>query len=179
MNTPHFTRALLAATLSLSLVAIIKLSFTPGVAVEAQTTLCGGPKLNSEVSYIGKLDPYWPKGTPVQVFFKLNDFTPTQRGTMKQAFEAWDIRRFNNCSGVIFFGYTESSAQPRAADVGAYAWVIKQESSARSDSLDADSVAPQGEETLWHRFESRRPVSIGQVKQAAATPCPFEAEALT
>lgn len=43
---------------------------------------------------------------------------------------------------------------------------------------DDDSVAPLGEGTLWRRVEGRKSVFIEQVKQAAATPCPFEAEAL-
>lgn len=47
-----------------------------------------------------------------------------------------------------------------------------------SFQLSGDSVAPQGEGTLWGRVESRRSVFIEQVKQAAATPCPFEMEAL-
>lgn len=107
--------------------------------VEAQTN-CGGPKLNSEVPYIGRLDPYWPQGTAVKVYFKQGQFTSTQLNTMTDAFEAWDSRRFNNCSLVSFDGYTERSIQPTTEEVGAYVWVIKQEFSSRSDSFeDADT----------------------------------------
>jgi hypothetical protein len=64
MNAPHLISALLAALLSLSLLAIIKLSLAPGLAVGAQTTVCGGPRLNNEVSFIGEPDPYCPTPTP-------------------------------------------------------------------------------------------------------------------
>lgn len=47
-----------------------------------------------------------------------------------------------------------------------------------SFQLNDDSVAPLGEGTLWRRVESKKSVFLEQVKQAAASPCPSEAEAL-
>jgi hypothetical protein len=47
-----------------------------------------------------------------------------------------------------------------------------------SFQLNDDSVAPQGEGTVWGRVESRKSVFLEQVKQVAASPCPFEPEAL-
>lgn len=72
-------------------VSLSFLSLSPrlmsNVKVEAQTA-CNGPKLNSEVSYIGRLDPYWPTGTAVKVYFRRDHFSSEQINTMKAAFEA-------------------------------------------------------------------------------------------
>ena len=65
------------------------------VETAAQVT-CHGPLLFDETTYIGALDPYWPKGTSVKVYFEAGKFTVTQRNDMKGAFEAWDSHRINN-----------------------------------------------------------------------------------
>lgn len=80
----------------------------PWLSTTTQITCGTGPAL------FDPLDPYWTKGTTVTVKFKQGDFTPTQRGTMGEAFEAWESRRFNNCSEVTFVGYQEFAATPRS-----------------------------------------------------------------
>lgn len=47
-----------------------------------------------------------------------------------------------------------------------------------SFQLNDDSVAPLGEGTLGGRVESKKSIFLEQVKQAAASSCPFEPEAL-
>ncbi|MFN2453182.1 MAG: amidohydrolase family protein [Pyrinomonadaceae bacterium] len=56
------TRLFLIAVLVLFPLLLVASRLISEVDVAAQTT-CNGPKLNDEVAYIGKLDPYWLKGT--------------------------------------------------------------------------------------------------------------------
>lgn len=92
--------------------------------VEAQ--VCTGPPIFSD---IGVYDPYWPAGSDIKVYFKQGDFNSTQRNTMKQAFEAWESRRFDTCSNVTFndSAYIELAQQPTTGNVGSYVWISTQE----------------------------------------------------
>jgi hypothetical protein len=102
--------------------------FTSDVAVKAQAG-CNGLPQTAVVQ--GNNDPYFPKFASVKVYFKSGDFTSTQRNTIKQAFEAWDARRTQNCSGISFVdtSYTVLATQPAASQVGLYVWVFKSGSS--------------------------------------------------
>lgn len=94
------------------------------VVAKARSPCNGLPELFIEQ---GEGDPYWSHGTSVKVFFRTGHFTLSQRNTMKNAFEAWDARRMQNCSGISFVdsSYTERSSEPLTGQVGPYVWVYK------------------------------------------------------
>ena len=101
--------------LTLFFISIVQLWHEP--KAEAQST-CGGPRLFNE-GWPHQLDPYWPSGTTVEVYFKQGDFTASQQSTIEQGFEAWEARRINNCSNVSYNTYTERASQPNVTEVGA------------------------------------------------------------
>lgn len=99
----------------------------------AQLTSCGGPKLFSEISL--PLDPYWPAGTTVKVYFKQGDFNSTDRGVIQQAFEAWGARRFNNCSLIQYRTFEELGSRPSTSAVGAFVWLERFDGEGHSRSF--------------------------------------------
>src|SRR5205085_414878 len=91
----------------------------------AQFLNCIGPPIKSDIRVS---DPYWNAGSSVKVYFRQDHFTSAQRNTIKDGIEAWESRRFNNCSGVTFDDntYAELASQPSSATVGSYIWIETQ-----------------------------------------------------